>query len=110
MISRKLPNPAHRAWIEQARQQSEEAERQSAQARLLKSGRAAFCARDCVPGYELESEVHRGAQGVVFRALQLSTRRMVAIKVLREGPFAGAADRARFEREVQVLAQLHHPD
>jgi tetratricopeptide (TPR) repeat protein len=53
--------------------------------------------------------VHRGGQGVVYEALQRSTRRRVAVKVMREGPFAGPADRARFEREVQILAQLSHP-
>lgn len=63
-----------------------------------------------LPGYELLSEVHRGGQGVVYQAVQLSTRRRVAIKVLKEGPFAGPADRSRFEREVQILAQLSHPN
>jgi tetratricopeptide (TPR) repeat protein/tRNA A-37 threonylcarbamoyl transferase component Bud32 len=52
--------------------------------------------------------VHRGGQGVVYEAVQRSTRRRVAIKVTREGPFAGVADRARFDREVQILAQLRH--
>ncbi|MCA9255049.1 MAG: serine/threonine protein kinase, partial [Phycisphaerales bacterium] len=52
----------------------------------------------------------RGGQGVVYKAIQLSTQREVAIKVLREGPFAGASDRVRFEREIQVLAGLRHPN
>ncbi|MGH6962046.1 MAG: serine/threonine-protein kinase, partial [Dongiaceae bacterium] len=55
-------------------------------------------------------ELHRGGQGVVYLANQTATRRQVAIKVLREGPFAGPHDRARFEREVQILAQLRHPN
>ena len=62
-----------------------------------------------IPGYDLVREVHRGGQGVVYEAAQRSTHRRVAIKVTREGPFAGSADRARFEREVQILAQLSHP-
>jgi len=61
-------------------------------------------------GYELLREVHRGGQGVVYLAIQKSTRRKVALKVMKEGPFAGPADRARFEREVQVLGQLQHPN
>ncbi|MFO0972006.1 MAG: serine/threonine-protein kinase [Phycisphaerae bacterium] len=65
---------------------------------------------DAIPGYAIESEIHRGGQGVVYLATQHSTRRKVAIKVLREGPFAGVADEARFEREVRVLAQLQHPN
>lgn len=51
-----------------------------------------------------------GGQGVVYLAHQRTTRRDVAIKVLREGPFAGPADRARFEREVQILASVKHPN
>lgn len=62
-----------------------------------------------LPGYHLVEELHRGGQGVVYHAIQISTRRKVAIKVMREGPFAGPADRARFEREVQILGQLRHP-
>src|SRR5688572_29150939 len=62
-----------------------------------------------LPGYELERESHRGGQGVVYRALQRSTGRRVAIKVMKEGPFAGADDKFRFDREVRILAQLDHP-
>ncbi|MCG3125246.1 MAG: Serine/threonine-protein kinase PknD [Phycisphaerae bacterium] len=62
-----------------------------------------------IAGYELLRELHRGGQGVVYLATQQSTGRHVALKVMREGPFAGPADRARFEREVHLLAQLDHP-
>ena len=61
------------------------------------------------PGYELLRELHRGGQGVVYQALQKTTRRKVAIKVMRDGPFASDRERARFEREAQILAQLNHP-
>lgn len=63
-----------------------------------------------LPGYQILREIHRGGQGVVYQAIQNSTGSRVAIKVMREGPFAGAADRARFEREVRVLGQLRHPN
>ncbi len=62
------------------------------------------------PGYELERELHRGGQGVVYLATQQATQRKVAIKVTREGPFGSLGDRARFDREVRVLAQLKHPN
>jgi serine/threonine protein kinase len=65
---------------------------------------------DSIPGYTLLEELHRGGQGVVFRAIQHSTQRHVAIKVMKEGPLADAQDRARFEREVRLLAQLKHPN
>ncbi len=63
-----------------------------------------------IPGYDLLREIHRGGQGVVYEAFQRSTRRRVAVKVMREGPFAGNSDRARFDREVQLLASLSHPN
>ncbi|MCG3127866.1 MAG: Serine/threonine-protein kinase PknD [Phycisphaerae bacterium] len=65
---------------------------------------------DSFAGYQIVREIHRGGQGVVFQALQKSTNRKVAIKVMREGPFAGSGDRARFDREVQILGQLKHPN
>ncbi len=63
-----------------------------------------------IPGYRILSEIHRGGQGVVYQAIQESTRRKVAIKVRREGLCAGPRDKARFEREVQILGQLKHPN
>ncbi len=63
-----------------------------------------------VPGYQIVREIHRGGQGVVYQATQLATRRDVAIKVMREGPFAIKADRARFEREIDILVKLDHPN
>lgn len=65
---------------------------------------------DSFEGYDLVREIHRGGQGVVYQAIQHSTNRKVAIKVLKEGPFAGPADKARFEREIQILGQLQHPN
>lgn len=62
-----------------------------------------------IPGYTILGELHRGGQGVVYRAIQTSTNRNVAIKVMKEGPFAGRVDRARFDREVQILGALNHP-
>ena len=67
-------------------------------------------ALDQFPGYEITKELHRGGQGVVYQALQKSTKRKVAIKVVKEGPFAGAHERLRFEREVHILGQLQHPN
>lgn len=65
---------------------------------------------DSIPGYQILREIHRGGQGVVYQAIQKTTRRKVAIKVMHEGPFASRQDRARFEREVQVLAAFKHPN
>ena len=63
---------------------------------------------DSFVGYQIIREIHRGRQGVVYQAGQKSTKRRVAIKVMKEGPFASKAERARFEREVEILGQLNH--
>ena len=65
---------------------------------------------DWLRGYRLLREIQRGGQGVVYEALQEGTRRRVAVKVLRDGPLAAPAERARFEREVTLLAALSHPN
>jgi len=61
-------------------------------------------------GYELICELSRGGQGVVYQAIQKSTKRNVAIKVLLDGPYASASTRRRFEREIELVAQLQHPN
>jgi tetratricopeptide (TPR) repeat protein/tRNA A-37 threonylcarbamoyl transferase component Bud32 len=62
-----------------------------------------------IPGYELLTLVHRGGQGAVYRAIQVATRRVVAVKVLRAGSHASEQERRRFERELDILASLEHP-
>ncbi len=66
--------------------------------------------QDMFADYEVVAELDRGGQGVVYRGVHKRTHRAVAIKVLREGPFAGPRDRARFEREVEILRQIDHPN
>jgi tetratricopeptide (TPR) repeat protein/predicted Ser/Thr protein kinase len=62
-----------------------------------------------VPGCIMLGEVHRGGQGVVYRALQRETSREVAVKVLLAGAFATPAQQRRFEREAELVAQFRHP-
>lgn len=71
---------------------------------------AANDAHALIPGFRIERELGRGGMGAVYLAEQLSTRRRVALKVLLEGPFASAGARKRFEREVELAAQLDHPN
>jgi eukaryotic-like serine/threonine-protein kinase len=60
--------------------------------------------------YEISAKLGEGGMGVVYRATDTRLRRDVAIKVL-PAAFTDDAERlARFEREAQVLAQLHHPN
>ncbi|HVP12201.1 MAG TPA: protein kinase [Phycisphaerae bacterium] len=83
------------------------AEREAAE--LAAMGRRPAALRDSVPGYELIGELGRGGMGVVYKAYQLSTKRMVALKVLLAGEFASPAARTRFQREVELTARLQHP-
>ncbi|MDM8005422.1 MAG: serine/threonine-protein kinase [Phycisphaerae bacterium] len=62
------------------------------------------------PGYEIIGEIHRGGQGIVYKAIQVSTRRIVAVKVLLEGALASEQSHWRFEREVKLIAALRHPN
>ncbi|MBI4579481.1 MAG: protein kinase [Planctomycetes bacterium] len=65
---------------------------------------------DTIPGYELLHELHRGTQGVVYQAVQSATHRQMAIKFLREGVHASRSTRKRFEREIELVASLQHPN
>lgn len=61
-----------------------------------------------IPGHMLVSILHQGGQGVVYLALQDSTNRRVAIKVLKNGRISSEIEQLRFEREVQILSRLKH--
>lgn len=63
-----------------------------------------------INGYRLISEIQRGGQGAVFLAIQKSTGRRVALKIMFGGPYASPADRERMEQEVRILAALDHPN
>lgn len=61
-----------------------------------------------IEGYEILSVLHRGGQGVVYKAVQKATKRTVAIKVLLAGVGAGQRSRLRFEREIDLASSLQH--
>ncbi|HLA10490.1 MAG TPA: serine/threonine-protein kinase [Pyrinomonadaceae bacterium] len=58
--------------------------------------------------YRLDTELGRGAMGVVYRARDLELERTVAIKLLPETSSAPDA-RERFLREARAAAALNHP-
>lgn len=62
-----------------------------------------------VEGYEITSSLGAGGMGVVYRAVELSTRRQVALKVMGRGLESSSAIR-RFRSEAQILAKLRHPN
>lgn len=61
-----------------------------------------------LPGYEVFEALDSGAQGYVYRAMQLSTKRIVAIKIMRDGPLADSERRRRFHLEIEILKRLRH--
>lgn len=61
------------------------------------------------PGFRIIEEIGGGTQGIVYKAEQLHTRRIVALKVIRHGPWASDKERRRFENEVELASRLVHP-
>jgi len=63
-----------------------------------------------IPGYQLTDKLGQGGMSIVYKAIQLSLERAVAIKVL---PKKLAADRTvvdRFTREARAAAKVTHPN
>ena len=63
-----------------------------------------------IPGYEVLGELGRGGMGVIYQARQLSPRRLVALKMILAGEYAGADALARFHNEAEAVARLSHPN
>jgi serine/threonine protein kinase len=64
----------------------------------------------CIPGYEIISILGRGGVGVVYKARQMETDRVVALKVLRAGSHAGEMELSRFRTEYAAVAKVQHPN
>lgn len=66
--------------------------------------------RPYIQGYELIDVVGEGASSIVFRGVQCSVGRLVAVKILRTvGPSDGQVE-SRFVREAQIIGRLRHPN
>lgn len=60
--------------------------------------------------YELQERLGRGGMGEVWKAFDTQLQRHVAIKLLHAELQNDTSFTARFQREAQVIASLHHPN
>jgi serine/threonine protein kinase len=63
-----------------------------------------------IGGYRILARLGQGGMSTVYKAEQIALKRVVALKMPREGFGRDARARARFEREAQTLAHLNHPN
>ncbi|HKI30895.1 MAG TPA: serine/threonine-protein kinase [Gemmataceae bacterium] len=71
---------------------------------------AAVPSLPAVPGYESLDVLGQGGMGVVYKARDRRLPRLVALKMIRAGRYAGAEELDRFRREANAVARLQHPN
>lgn len=62
-----------------------------------------------IPGYKFLQFIERGGMGAVYKAVQKSLNRTVAVKLLPRVHRNKESFAERFKREAHALAQLNHP-
>ncbi len=62
-----------------------------------------------IPGYQFRGSLGAGGMGSVYRAVQESTGREVALKVMTVGTNWAALGEHLFKREIRLAATLEHP-
>jgi serine/threonine protein kinase/Tol biopolymer transport system component len=60
--------------------------------------------------YELLAKLGQGGMGTVYKARQTKLKRVVALKLLPMNRLDDERSRARFEREMEAVGQLNHPN
>jgi len=63
-----------------------------------------------IGGYRILGLLGQGGMGVVWEAEQQHPRRLVALKVMRQGHFVDDLHARMFHREAEILGRLKHPN
>ena len=63
-----------------------------------------------LPAFEILALLGQGGMGAVYRVRRRTDGAAFALKVVRPGPGQEAVFAARFAREAEALARLHHPN
>ncbi len=78
----------------------------AAEPQLAAPGAAAL---PSLSGYEMLGELGRGGMGVVFKARDTRLKRLVALKMILVGDYAGPEQLARFRAAAEAVARLRSP-
>jgi len=65
---------------------------------------------ESLPGYRVLGKLGAGGMGIVFKALEIKTNRIVAIKMIFPRTVANPALFKSFQREAQLLIKFNHPN
>jgi len=63
-----------------------------------------------VPGYEMQEKIGKGRIGVIYRALEKESGRIVALKIMYPIFLKNPALVERFKREAAIASKLDHPN
>lgn len=99
-----------RAISEAARRARELSEDSSGQDGSLAGEEDFSLLQQALPAFEFLELIGTGGQGAVYRAVQKSTRRTVALKILLGSRLSSSLHTQRFSREVEIASQLQHPN
>ena len=74
------------------------------------SGDVSFAMFQSLRDYQIVAKLGEGGMGAVFKAVHQRLKKTVALKVLPTSRIGDVAAVSRFEREMEVLGQLNHPN